>query len=380
MAVSAPLYTGKSGSETGNIYFSFYIYANTGQSVRVITSVEKWNGSSYDLVGNPETAERTTSGSGNTNSIYLSAGSYRLQYYSFDSNSGENSTVQSETFTISDPYNPPSTPTGVSATAISTSQINISWNSVSNADAYYIELNGGTIEYTYNTYYYHKYLTSNTTYKYRVKAMNGDGESAWSSYVYATTDGLPPSNPSWFLADAVSSSQIDLSWASSQYADGYYLDVWNGSSWSNLTTTTSRSYSHTGLAENTYYEYRVRAYNSDGSSSGVTTSETTLKSRPSNFSWHTAKISGEPFNCTANEWNDFLGRINEFRQYKGLSTYGSFTIAVTGDYALATQINQARTAINDMSPPTAAPSSVSSGGICLASTLNGLRDSLNSIS
>jgi len=112
---------------------------------------------------------------------------------------------------------------------------------------------------------------------------------------------------------------------------------------------------------------------------GPTLSVKAGNTRPLNWAWTSSIVSGSAFGITATEWNAFTARINLFRtQYKAIASY-AFTTAVSGDSLTATMFNQARTAINDMIPPTAVPSAVSSGGTCFASLFIGLRNSLNSI-
>lgn len=107
-------------------------------------------------------------------------------------------------------------------------------------------------------------------------------------------------------------------------------------------------------------------------------------SRPANWSWTSTVSKGSKASngtvayLTAKEWNNFTARINEFRTYIGLSTY-SFTTVVKGNPMTAAQVNQARTAINAMSPPTAVPSAAVSGQSVTAAFINGLSASLNSI-
>ena len=141
----------------------------------------------------------------------------------------------------------------------------------------------------------------------------------------------------------------------------YYSDEWTSS---NLSPSTLYNFAASVETTQVYWYY-----------ASATTSAST---RPLNWAWYTSKTSGTAFNITATEWNAFCGRINEFRVYKSLTNY-SFTSAVSGNNAQASQINQARTAINAMTPPTSVPAIVSSNGNCLQSTVNGLRDSLNSV-
>jgi len=102
----------------------------------------------------------------------------------------------------------------------------------------------------------------------------------------------------------------------------------------------------------------------------------TVWTRPTDYGGFS--ISSGSTMITASQWNAFLDKIGYMRSYKGLS-WGSFSYVSSGDNFAATRFNEARTAINDMSPPTAVPSAVSAGGIIYASALNGLVTSLNSI-
>jgi len=90
---------------------------------------------------------------------------------------------------------PPDTPTGLTAVALSSSSIGLSWNSVAAADGYYVYSSSsaygtytlvGTVTTNSATHYN---LSSGTTYYYRVSAYNSFGESGQSSYDYATTSG-----------------------------------------------------------------------------------------------------------------------------------------------------------------------------------------------
>lgn len=123
--------------------------------------------------------------------------------------------------------------------------------------------------------------------------------------------------------------------------------------------------------------YSINSYVKTGLSSPVRYKTATL--RPGNFAWTNSKTSGGNFNLTASEWNSLTSRINAFRTYKGLSSYG-FTTAITNNNFQEFYYTQARTAINAMSPPTPVPPIRSTGDIIYASDLNRLRDSLNSIS
>ena len=122
-----------------------------------------------------------------------------------------------------------------------------------------------------------------------------------------------------------------------------------------------------------------------------------VKARPSNWAWTTTGISkGSDMNysqsgttitpkpLTAKEWLAFMNRVKEFYTYKGKtvdSTYWNRAVngVTSGSPMTTTQANGARYLINQLSPPTSVPASVSSGTAITAAFINGLKNSLNSI-
>lgn len=104
--------------------------------------------------------------------------------------------------------------------------------------------------------------------------------------------------------------------------------------------------------------------------------------RPENWSWSTSVAKDAPMQnnigLTAAEWNNFTTRINQFLNYKSKSSV-SFTAAVAGQPMRAAQFNAAINAIASMSPNTALPSSVTSGSPITAAVIEGIKNSLNSI-
>lgn len=103
---------------------------------------------------------------------------------------------------IENPYSgsgTPSAPAGVTAAALSSSSIAISWNAVSGAASYrvyYATSSSGTKNLAGNvsggttTTYTHTGLNASTTYYYFVTAVNSSGTaSEYSSYAYAATAG-----------------------------------------------------------------------------------------------------------------------------------------------------------------------------------------------
>ena len=95
----------------------------------------------------------------------------------------------------------PAAPTGLRATAASSTRIDLSWNAVSGAYGYKVYVSfysssGFQLEdTTYSTSYTINDATPGTIYYFRVTAYNANGESAMSSVASATTPAGTPTTP-----------------------------------------------------------------------------------------------------------------------------------------------------------------------------------------
>jgi subtilisin family serine protease len=189
------------------------------------------------------------------------------------------------------PSEPPAAPSGLSATAVSSSQINLTWHdNASNESSFQIERSSDGSFYTLIatvganvTTYSDTGLPASTTYYYRVRASNAAGYSAYTEPASATTQAAPtiPDPPSNLSAEAVSRSQINLSWVdNSDNETGFKIErSTNGTKFSLIATVGANvtSYSNTGLKRNTTYWYRVRAYNDAGDSAYSNTASAKTK-------------------------------------------------------------------------------------------------------
>ena len=196
----------------------------------------------------------------------------------------------------------PGSPTGLTATATSSSQINLSWtaptsNGGSAITGYKIErsTDGGTTWSTTvantastGTTYSDTGLASSTTYTYRVSAINSVGTSTPSNTASATTSGTVssvPQPPTGLTSTTASSSQINLAWTAPSNNGGSTITGYkierstdSGTTWSTIvsnTSSTSTTYSDSGLAASTAYTYRVSAINSVGTGSPSNTASAT---------------------------------------------------------------------------------------------------------
>ncbi|MDF9408361.1 MAG: Exoglucanase B precursor [Pelotomaculum sp. PtaB.Bin013] len=171
----------------------------------------------------------------------------------------------------------PAAPAYLTATAVSSSRIDLTWNDYSsNESGFKIERKIAGGSYTQiatvganATSYNDTGLADNTKYYYRVLAYNSSGNSAYSNEVNVAT-GTVPAAPSDLTATVLSSTIITLTWDdNSSNETGFIIERKKaGGSYTQIATVDANTTTCTisGLAGNTKYYYRVLAYNSSGNS------------------------------------------------------------------------------------------------------------------
>ncbi|MFC4305228.1 fibronectin type III domain-containing protein [Cohnella boryungensis] len=142
--------------------------------------------------------------------------------------------------------------TGALYTIATDTSIAVSWDAVSGADSYNIEVDGTIVGGLADTKYLHANLQPNTIHSYRVRSNNSEGSSGWSEAVQAVT---LPSVPRNLHARSVAGDHIHLEWDEVTDATSYDLEV-DGVA---VEVGTSTKYNHSGLEANTEHTYRVRA-------------------------------------------------------------------------------------------------------------------------
>lgn len=100
--------------------------------------------------------------------------------------------------------------------------------------------------------------------------------------------------------------------------------------------------------------------------------------RPTNWQWWSTIQRGATINISANEWNSFCAKINEFRTYKGMRTYYFSTVS-RGTSISAYIVNEAWNAINQISGHGMLPSYAASGEAITAYFFTQLGNALNSV-
>jgi len=198
----------------------------------------------------------------------------------------------------------PSVPGTPSATAVSSSTIDLTWSASTAGSACtvsYSVFRSTTSGFTPSSSnmiasslsaasYADTGLSATTTYYYVVEASDGDGMAAASGQASATTESgggscsSVPSAPTGLTATASSSSVIGLSWTAVTPPANCTISSYSvyGGTTANPTTliaggVTGTTYSNTGLAASTTYYYVVKALDADGTSAAsAQASATTL--------------------------------------------------------------------------------------------------------
>jgi len=210
---------------------------------------------------------------------------YRVRAYTGPEHSAFSNTASTTT------QPPPAAPTNLTATALSTSRINLRWtDNATNELGFKVERSTDGVNFSQVAVLLPNLITWNnlnlaagTTYTYRIRAYDGPNHSAFSNTAAATTQPTPAA-PSNLTAAAVSSSAINLAWTDNATNEGGFKveRSTNGVNFTQIASLAANvvSYSNTGLAAGTTYTYRVRAYEGPNHSAFSNTASATTQGAP----------------------------------------------------------------------------------------------------
>jgi len=191
---------------------------------------------------------------------------------------GESETA-SNVLRLSTTVDLPEAPTNLAATAVSASQVTLTWtNGSTNQEGFTIERSTDGLTFILvaaaeESGYTVENLAPGTTYFFRIRAFNITGKSAYSNTASATTTAASavPTAPSSLWASAASDvAEITLTWHdNSNNESGFAIErSTDGQTFTQVATTSVNvtSWTATELLPATLYYFRVRAYNGVGDS------------------------------------------------------------------------------------------------------------------
>ncbi len=191
----------------------------------------------------------------------------------------------------------PSAPSGLTAKAVSSNQIDLTWvDSNAKEQGFKIERCNGagcsnfaqiaTVAANV-TRYSNIGLSGSTSSGYRVRAYNSSGGSNYSNTASAITQAasIQPAPLTNLSAAVISKSQINLSWIDNANNEtSSHILRCKGSTCTNFSVIATvganiASYADANLIANTTYRYRVYAYNTSGNSGDSNIATATTRKR-----------------------------------------------------------------------------------------------------
>ena len=331
------------------------------------------------------TGTSTTSSYSNTGLSPSTTYSYRVAAVDNAGNIGALSSQVSKTTaasTSSTDRTPPAQVTGLVITTVSSSQLNLAWTQVSASDFNHYNIYRGTSGFTVTpgvtvptgtsttSSYSNTGLSPSTTYSYRVAAVDNAGNiGALSSQVSKTTaastsstDRTPPAQVTGLVITTVSSSQLNLAWTQVSASDFNHYNIYRGTSGFTVTpgvtvptgTSTTSSYSNTGLSPSTTYSYRVAAVDNAGNIGALSSqvSKTTAASTSSTDRTPPAQVTGLVITTVSSSqlnlaWTQVSASdFNHYNIYRGTSPNFAVSLGITLPLGTSTANSYSSTGLN----------------------------------
>ncbi len=226
---------------------------------------------------------------------------------------------------------PPSAPKNLAVLATSDTSIYLTWQQGSGSVLYFAvyrsidNVSFNKIDTVSVAAYDDLTLSSATKYYYYVTAVSSDNTTSANS----STDSAmtKPSAPKNLTASTFSDTKIDLSW---QAVTGVVLRyrIYAGTDSSTvgvIDSTSSLSYSNTGLSAGTIYFYKVTAVNSEGTEGAKSSLVQAVTNPAAPISPAASAVS--PYSISTS-WSS-SGKISFYRLYRGTDTTGFSFIDTT---------------------------------------------------
>ena len=231
--------------------------------------IEKYDGSKWvniaKITNNATTTYRVTG---------LAAGTaykFRMRAYKTD---GSTALYSGYTSTLAARTNP-SKVTGLTLGGRAADALRLNWNKNASADGYIIEMYNGSkwvrvtkITNNATTTYRVTGLKAGTAYKFRVKSYKMSGKTAlYSGYTATLAARTNPSKVTGAKIGGTASNALRLNWTKNTSSDGYVIEIYKGGKWvraAKITNNATTTYRISGLAKNTNYPLRIKAYKMSG--------------------------------------------------------------------------------------------------------------------
>ena len=169
----------------------------------------------------------------------------------------------------------PSVIKGAKLTGRAADALRINWTKNASADGYIVEMYQGNkwvrvakITNNSTTTFRKAGLKSSTVYKFRVRAYKMSGKTAlYGNYSATVTARTNPSIVKGVKIGGKAKDALRVNWTKNSSAQGYIVEMYKGGKWvrvAKITNGNTTTFRKAGLAKNTAYKFRVRAYHMSG--------------------------------------------------------------------------------------------------------------------
>ena len=169
----------------------------------------------------------------------------------------------------------PSVMTGAKLCGRAADALRINWTKNASADGYIVEMYQGNkwvrvgkITNNSTTTFRKAGLKASTVYKFRVRAYKMSGKTAlYGNYSATVTARTNPSVMKGVKIGGKAKDALRVNWTKNASAQGYIVEMYKGGKWvrvAKITNGNTTTFRKAGLAKNTAYKFRVRAYHMSG--------------------------------------------------------------------------------------------------------------------
>ena len=153
--------------------------------------------------------------------------------------------------------------------------LRINWTKNASADGYIVEMYQGgkwvrvaKITNNSTTTFRKAGLSASSVYKFRVRAYKMSGSTAlYGNYSATVTARTNPSIVKGVKIGGKAKDALRVNWAKNSSAQGYIVEMYKGGKWvrvAKITNGNTTTFRKAGLAKNTTYKFRVKAYYMSG--------------------------------------------------------------------------------------------------------------------
>ena len=196
---------------------------------------------------------------------------YRIRAYKMN---GSTALYSNYSATVTAMTNP-SVMTGAKLTGRAADALRINWSKNASADEYIVEMYQGNkwvraakITNNSTTTFRKAGLKASSVYKFRVRAYKMSGKTAlYGNYSATVTARTNPSIVKGVKIAGKAKDALRVNWAKNASAQGYIVEMYKGGKWvrvAKITNGNTTTFRKSGLAKNTTYKFRVKAYYMSG--------------------------------------------------------------------------------------------------------------------